>query len=116
VIDFNEAFDRVNGNVELLRKLARSFQESYAEEEKRLRSHIERQDSTAIEIAAHTLRGTVGVFSAGRAAKAARELENAAHKLDWPAVREAHERLHAEIELVLSELVGFCEEEPTCNS
>ena len=51
-----------------------------------LRAAVESADATAIAVAAHALKGSVGLFSKGAAYEAARALEHAARAGDLAAV------------------------------
>jgi HPt (histidine-containing phosphotransfer) domain-containing protein len=112
ILDFETAFERMEGNVDLLRKLACSFRDNYLQDRGLIAEAIGRLDSNAIEMAAHTLRGTVGLFSAARASNASRRLETAARNRDWTEVKRVHAVLEVEIDLLLGELAGFCEQAP----
>ena len=112
VLDFDTAFERMEGNVDLLRKLARSFCDNYGHEKVRIAEAIEKLDSKTIQMSAHTLRGTVGLFSASRSADAARRLETVARNHDWNEVKRVYAIFVAEIDLLLGELSGFCERAP----
>ncbi len=95
--DFRSAMERVGGSREFLAKLAQSFCRNLPATRAKLRTAIDEHNADGIDIAAHTLRGTLGMFSAEAATLAARELESAARAQDWAAIRKAHADLEASL-------------------
>ena len=76
VFDAAAALERVGGDRELLSEIAGLFEGEYPQLLGALREAIARQDTPALERAAHTLKGAVGNFAASAAFAAAQELES----------------------------------------
>jgi PAS domain S-box-containing protein len=107
--DCRAAMERVGGSREFLAKLAQSFCRHLPATRTKLRKALDEHNADGIDIAAHTLRGTLGMFSAEAAILAARELESAARAQEWPAIRKAHADLEASLaplEAALQKLVA----------
>ncbi len=74
---------------------------------------LKNEDADALERAAHSLRGSLGVFGAIQAAACAEQLETAARESDiaegrerYAELRESVLRMEAELRTVLAELEG----------
>jgi signal transduction histidine kinase/CheY-like chemotaxis protein len=75
VLDANELLDRFGGDAELLREAAEMFIETSPGLLDRIRQAIARGDYAALELAAHSYKGALSMFSAGSAVKLAYGLE-----------------------------------------
>jgi HPt (histidine-containing phosphotransfer) domain-containing protein len=72
------ALRRVDGDLELLQELVKTFQEDLPERTQRLKAAIDRGDSQDTARSAHSLRGSLGILAAQRAQSLATELETLA--------------------------------------
>ncbi|MEX2286857.1 MAG: Hpt domain-containing protein [Planctomycetaceae bacterium] len=75
--------------------MARFFREDAPALLDRIRDGIHRRDSSAVVLAAHTLKGTAALCGGMRAAKVASQLESLGHDEDSPALAAALPRLKA---------------------
>ncbi len=97
VLDEAELMRRVGGDPGLLEELVALFLESLPERLAALRVAIEQRDRHALERAAHTLKGSVGNFSARSAFEAALRLEGMGREGDLGQAETAVAALEAEI-------------------
>jgi len=102
--DAVEALELVGGDADLLRQMAESFQESCAGLLQRLPSEIERRDARAVTLAAHTLKGTAKMFSAGPLVAAAFSLEQAGKAADWVQIQTYFQAVQIELARLLPAL------------
>ena len=84
VLNWAGALRRVGGDEQLLGEMAGLFLNTYPDQFARIAEAVENSDAGALEIHAHTLRGTAGVFCAERVAAAAANLDRIAEKKAWP--------------------------------
>src|SRR5438445_525678 len=75
VSDLDAALNAVEGDRELLRRMVQLFVSQCPQLMEQIRSALARGDGVAVQRAAHTLRGSVCNFAAGRAYEAAKRLE-----------------------------------------
>jgi two-component system sensor histidine kinase/response regulator len=75
VFDLSKALEVVGGDMGLLKEIATLSFETLPENLKMIRDAISRSDASALERAAHSLKGSVGNFGATRAFEAAYRLE-----------------------------------------
>ncbi|MBI4517041.1 MAG: Hpt domain-containing protein [Deltaproteobacteria bacterium] len=75
ILDQDTMLARLEGDVELLREIAALFLEDYPERLAALHAAIAGGDAQALELAAHSLKGSLGNFAAERAVAAALRLE-----------------------------------------
>jgi CheY-like chemotaxis protein len=85
-IDLASALERMGGDRELLAKLADSFRETAPATLDRLAAAAAGRDPTQTALLAHTLRGSVSLFSAHRSAVLLNLLEPAAMEENWSEV------------------------------
>ncbi len=97
-LDRVAALLRTEGDVELLAEMARIFLCDSPRLVSNVRSAVSRAVPLEIEHAAHELKGCVGNFAAHDAFNAAANLEMLGHLGQMAGVREAAERLEAELE------------------
>jgi HPt (histidine-containing phosphotransfer) domain-containing protein len=70
------ALRRVDGDLELLEELVKTFQEDLPERIQRLKAAIDQGDSQETARSAHSLRGSLGILAAQQAQELATELES----------------------------------------
>jgi len=88
VFDRDRALEGVGDDSELLKELARIFLEDGPRTLEKLRRAVEDGTAEQVAEAAHALKGSAGVFSAGPAVRAARALERAGRSGDLVAAPE----------------------------
>jgi two-component system, sensor histidine kinase and response regulator len=74
-LQLSVALRRVDGDLDLLQELVKTFQEDLPERTQRLRAAIDRGDSQETARSAHSLRGSLGILAAQQAQSLATELE-----------------------------------------
>ena len=87
------ALERVSGDTELLNELAGLFLDECPKHLGEIRQAIDQRDGARVARAAHTLKGSVGAFSAGPSAEAARRMEDVGREQKWDRAEEAWGRL-----------------------
>jgi len=99
-VNWDEALERVGGDVELLREVAKLFLDTAPQQMADLQSALTRGDPAGLQCAAHALKGAISIFGARAAFEAALRLENLARFGDmaqaepaWAALQEAITRL-----------------------
>ena len=98
--DRASALRRIGGDESLLWDLMDLFVEDYPRQLNRIKEAQELGDHTALQSCAHTLKGTIGHFSAARALKAAGHLEEIAVGRDPVAIQECIAKLEDELDLL----------------
>lgn len=98
VFDITEALLRTDGDMELFQELAGIFLENYSKQLAEVENAIEKNDRNALESAAHSIKGSVGVFCAKPALEAALELEIMGRENNLSGAYEAYKVLSIEIE------------------
>jgi signal transduction histidine kinase/AmiR/NasT family two-component response regulator len=88
-VDFAALICRAGGDIELARELIEIFVDDCPKLLTRLREAIERNDSGALELAAHSARGVLGYFSSGATVNAAHRLHQMALNGDLSEARQA---------------------------
>ena len=107
VINRDEVMERVDGDVELLAQMAELFLDDCPRLLSEIQEAITRSDSKALEYVAHTLKGSVGNFSAVAASDAALRLEMMGRDGDMTHAAEAYTALEAEIKRFESALAAL---------
>lgn len=79
----------IDGNLTLFRELAELFVSDCARRLAAAEDALERQDSEALEIVAHAIRGSAAYLHAPAAYRSARTLEMLAHARDFTDAHEA---------------------------
>jgi PAS domain S-box-containing protein len=102
VIDWKQALAAVDGDIEILHDLLRIFANEAPVTLEKLRAAVELKDASAIQFAAHRLKGSVGNFGARDAVQAAVSLEAMAKKGDLQHVAKSFRNLEHEIQRVLA--------------
>lgn len=98
VFDRASALRRTGGDETLLDDLIDLFLEDYPRQLRRIEEAIARGDHPGLQRCAHTLKGTIGNFSAALTFEAAGHLEDVAKSGDLMAAQEACAALQAELE------------------
>ena len=111
VIDRKRALAVVDGDTELLCDLLRIFATEAPATMEKLRAAVEAHDAPAIQLAAHTLKGSVCNFGAGEAVQAALKLEAMAQNGDVQNVAKGFRSLQKEIRRVLDAVAVMESEE-----
>jgi PAS domain S-box-containing protein len=109
VLDKKEALAEVGGNVHLLRELAGLFLDDCPRQMQEIREAIACRDAPRLRLAAHTLKGSVGNFSAPRAFAAAWQLERMGRELDLARAEEAQTTLEREIQRLEEALIELAQ-------
>ena len=111
VMDINSVMERVGGDKELLAELAELFIEDSQKLLAQIKEAIVRGDARVLERVAHTLKGSVGNFSAKTAREAALKLEEMGRNSELADVDQAYTRLDKEISRLCSTLQTFTKKE-----
>ena len=101
--------DPLAGEPELRRELATMFLEDCPRLLSEIRTATTAHDGPSLKIAAHTLKGSAGVFRVQSAYDAALQMEHVGQQCDWEHAEVAWKSLKeqmAEISLQLNELVN----------
>jgi PAS domain S-box-containing protein len=85
VVDVAEAMNRVAGDQNLLRSMIALFFEECPKEVAKVRAALESGDAVGLRRAAHTLKGTIGIFGRREAYAAAERLEALGRRGDLAA-------------------------------
>jgi len=75
LLDWERALENTDGSEDLLLELAEMFIAECPEMMREVRSAINAGDASALQLAAHTLKGSVRIFAMATAVEAARRLE-----------------------------------------
>jgi CheY-like chemotaxis protein len=100
VLDLTEALARVEGDKDLLAKIARMFLELYPKLLEESHSAVVRADCELLARAARTIASSAGQLGAGRVRSAAKKLEELGRRGDLAEASDALEELDTEIHLV----------------
>jgi signal transduction histidine kinase/CheY-like chemotaxis protein/HPt (histidine-containing phosphotransfer) domain-containing protein len=106
-LDPAEALEQTGGSMEVLRALVALFSEECPKLMGEIRASIARSDAAALRRAAHTLKGSAGIFAARAAAGAAGELESVARAGDLTGVEQALATLDIEIARLMPALAAL---------
>ncbi len=107
VIDLQAALSSVGGDAALLRELIGLFLDSCPGLLQEIRDAAAAGDPTRVKRAAHTIKGSVGYFSAPAAVVAAQQVERMGRDNDLTGLEEAYRTLEAEIEHLRPILTTF---------
>lgn len=103
-IDGSALLVNLDDDRELLRKLVDTFTAESHDQLARISRAIERRDSEALRLTAHSVKGSLGNFVATRACQLAQELENAGRQGDFTKVDPLFAELETELARVHEEL------------
>jgi signal transduction histidine kinase/CheY-like chemotaxis protein/HPt (histidine-containing phosphotransfer) domain-containing protein len=106
-LDPAEALEQTGGSMDMLRDLVALFSEECPKLMGEIRDSIARSDAAALRRAAHTLKGSAGIFAARAAAGAAAELESVARTGDLTGVEQAMAALDTEITRLMPALAAL---------
>jgi HPt (histidine-containing phosphotransfer) domain-containing protein len=104
VLDRDTVFTRVGGDPELLLEMVSVFRDESAKLLHEIRRGVSRRDSTAVERAAHSLKGALAALAARAASEAALRLESIGRERDLSGVDEALSALEHEMGRLQKEL------------
>ena len=107
VLDRELALERLGGDEELLREIARLFLDDYPKLMGELRDAVRSGDAKGIERSAHSLKGSVANFAAGPVCEAAFALEQIGRSGDVErsaAALQALDEAFAELRPALEDL------------
>jgi two-component system sensor histidine kinase/response regulator len=107
VIDWEEAFNHFEGDVELMKEIADLFLEESPLLMDKMKDALSRGDCHALERAAHTVKGSVGNFVAKPAFQAAQRLEQIGRDGNMGEAREAYRALDEELERLKPALLAL---------
>jgi len=85
----SDSDDPLAGDPELRKELAQMFLEDYPKLQSAIRESMTRRDGPSLKHAAHTLKGSVGVFKVEPAFDAVVRIEHIGEKCDWEHAEEA---------------------------
>ncbi|MCX6638185.1 MAG: Hpt domain-containing protein [Acidobacteria bacterium] len=88
-LDHSLALERVGGDERLLREIAVLFLDECPRVMREIRAAVEAGDAVALELAAHSLKGSVGNFGADKVFQAALRLEAIGRSRDLSSAHEA---------------------------
>ena len=98
IFDLDDALEKVGGDREILEEILEVFSESYPDQLSELKNAIGNGDASIVERAAHTLKGSVGTFSATKALETAFRLETMGHDGNLQEAAEVYSKLEQEVE------------------
>jgi two-component system sensor histidine kinase/response regulator len=98
ILDRDKILERTGANEETLKEIVELFITESAKLMKRIRDAITDEDASELQRAAHTLKGSVRIFGAERAAEAALGLENMGRDKNLANAEEVWQVLVEEIE------------------
>jgi HPt (histidine-containing phosphotransfer) domain-containing protein len=96
----------VGGNKSFLKELAALFLENGVEIMAQIREGIVKKDATAIELAAHSLKGSTAYFGAKRVFDAACRLEVIGKNSSWTEAEAARSALEMELKALETAMKG----------
>ncbi|MDY6986575.1 MAG: Hpt domain-containing protein [Thermodesulfobacteriota bacterium] len=106
IFDANEALDRVAGDQDLLKEIAQLLVQQLPNQIKQIQEGIDSNNAQAVLEAAHSLKGSVGNFSARRAYDAAYRLEQMGREGGLTGAGAALVDLRQELDALLEALKG----------
>jgi HPt (histidine-containing phosphotransfer) domain-containing protein len=111
ILNLQEALDRVDGDFELLKELIDIFLAESPTMMKGIEAAILAGDPTALQHAAHTLKGSVANFAAPRAVAASLALEQMGRHQDMENTTASFASLQQELERLTPVLLSLKEKE-----
>jgi two-component system, sensor histidine kinase and response regulator len=103
-LDESLALSRVGGDVELLKEVIELFLDDYPSTFEKIKNAVAASDAGSLEHHAHSLKGSVSTFGAGRAFEAAFELEKKGRAGDLTGAQDGLCRLEQALEALRPEL------------
>jgi PAS domain S-box-containing protein len=110
VLDIDQLLARFEGDTKLLKQVTGVFLNDCPQQLAEMRAAIAKKEAPALERVVHTLKSSLGVFTARPALEAAEELEALARCRDLMTARDAARRLEEEIERLKPVLRELSEE------
>lgn len=107
MLDREVALSRVGGDQELLSEIAVLFLSEYPGQLAALSAAIEAGNATAVERAAHAIKGSMATFGAQPAVQAALQIEQAGRASNLSGVAELLANLQSRLETLHSELASL---------
>lgn len=107
IVDLSALVARADGDPALAGELIEIFLEDYPQLLDRIRQAIDKNDSVALERAAHTMKGAISYFSNGAAAHAALRLQQMGDAGDFREARTSFADLEASVEIIGAKLREF---------
>jgi two-component system sensor histidine kinase/response regulator len=103
-VDLDQLLAGFNGNTRLVRDVVDVFLQDAPETLARIRDAARARDARALGAAAHTLKGSAGLFAQGRAYESARRLEQVARAGDLAGADAACAAVEADVSRLMAEL------------
>ena len=103
-LDESLALSRVGGDVELLKEVIELFLDDYPSTFEKIKGAVASSDASALEHHAHSLKGSVSTFGAGRAFEAAFTLEKQGRSKDLTGAMDGVLQLQQALEALRPEL------------
>jgi HPt (histidine-containing phosphotransfer) domain-containing protein len=110
IFDLDDALEKVGGDKEILEEILEVFSESYPDQLAELKKAIDDGDASSVERNAHTLKGSVGAFSAKKAFETAFRLENMGREGQLLEASAEYSKLKQEVEELDAALKGTLSE------
>jgi HPt (histidine-containing phosphotransfer) domain-containing protein len=104
MLDREVALSRVGGDPELLSEIAQLFLGEYPSQLAALSAAIHSGNASAVERAAHALKGSITTFGAQPAVQAALQIEQAGRASDLSRVSELLSDLESRLQILHAEL------------
>jgi CheY-like chemotaxis protein len=101
ILDRNQILEQTGANEETLKEIVELFTAESAKLMKRIRDAITSEDASELQRAAHTLKGSIRIFGAERAAAAALRLETMGRNENLVDAEQAWQVLVKEIERLM---------------
>ena len=98
ILDRDKILERTGADEETLKEIVELFVTESAKLMERIRDAVTNEDASELQKAAHTLRGSIRIFGAERAAAAALRLETMGHDKNLANAEEAWQVLVKEME------------------
>jgi two-component system sensor histidine kinase/response regulator len=98
IFDLGDALEKVGGDKEILEEILVVFSESYPDQLSELKKAIDNADAPIVERAAHTIKGSVGIFSAKKALETAFLLETMGRDGNLKDAAAVYSKLEQEVE------------------
>jgi two-component system, sensor histidine kinase and response regulator len=108
LFDIRAALDRMGGDEELLKEIGRLFLIESDQLLEEIKKAIDQGDATALQHAAHTLKGSISNFCGGSAVEIARELEYLGRERRVAEAPVAFQRLTGEVSQLRTEVARYC--------
>ena len=106
-VDEDKLLERCQGDRQLLREIIGLFESESDELLGQVALAIERSDASAVAKAAHTLKGSIGIFTGAEPYAAVKKLEHDALQNDLSAVEPDFARLKMQVQELRNDLQGL---------